>query len=195
MAYFFTSDLHFGSRITLKRENRPFKNVDDFNEYVVKVWNSQANKTDFIYVLGDFFSYSYVDRISYKSAINLVKKINAKIILILGNNEGRIIKEEFDGNFDKFRNFLINQGFFDVKYDMFLEINNRHFYLNHYPRNHKDGYINLFGHIHKATGLYKPFGFNMSCDLNYFRLYSVEDIEDLIIAKEKHWLNDPDVNS
>ena len=76
MAYFFTSDLHFGSRITLKRENRPFKNVDDFNEYVVKVWNSQANKTDFIYVLGDFFSYSYVDRISYKSAINLVKKIN-----------------------------------------------------------------------------------------------------------------------
>ena len=54
--------------------------------------------------------------------------------------------------------------------------------------------INLFGHSHRACGLYKPFGFNIGCDLNHFRLYSEKDIEFMLFMKNKYWDNDKNLN-
>lgn len=42
--YFFTSDLHLNSKQTLITDNRPFKNVEQFSRYLIKIWNKQQKK-------------------------------------------------------------------------------------------------------------------------------------------------------
>ena len=126
--------------------------------------------------------------------MKIVKKFKADIVLITGNNEERIIKNEFDDDYEKFRNAMLSCGFSDVKKEDFISFGKNNYYLNHYPVNHKDNYVNLFGHTHRATGLYKPYGFNVGCDLNHFDLHSEKDIESLVKEKAKFWDNDKNVN-
>ncbi len=112
---FFTSDTHFESEDTLMRENRPFTSCHEFYEYVINLWNTQAKECDIIYHLGDFFSYISQDRESWSKSVVGVKKINAPVVLIIGNNEERVIKDVYGGDFQAFRKFCIDCGFKDVK--------------------------------------------------------------------------------
>lgn len=184
---FFTSDTHFACKDTLKSENRPFKTCKQFEDFVVEAWNKQAKKRDTIYHLGDFVSYNQKDTKSWKNGLAVVKRINAKVILVIGNNEQRLIDARFGGSFEDFQKYCINLGFADVKKSEFLVLQGKKFYLNHHPINHKQGYVNLFGHTHRATGLWKPFGLNVCCDLNHFYLFSEKEIFRLLEAKTKWW--------
>ena len=112
------------------------------------------------------------------------------VILIMGNNEQRVMKDYFGNRFEPFKKYCKELGFYDVKKEEYLKIGRLKLYLNHYPSKHKEGYLNLFGHIHRTTGLWKPFGLNMDCDLNYFYLYSQKDIENLNALKVKFWDKD-----
>lgn len=187
---FFTSDLHLNGEQTLITNNRPFKNVGQFNKYLIKIWNKQVTKNDTIYVIGDFFDCNDEKNKDWEKCFKFLKKIKAKIFLILGNNEERIIKHFFDGNFENFRAYCIKKGFLDIKKNTTLEICHRQFYLTHKPKNRSKTCLNLFGHCHRAMGIYKSFGFNIGCDLNHFRLYSEKDINHLIEMKEKYWDRD-----
>lgn len=57
----------------------------------------------------------------------------------------------------------------------------------HKPKNHKEGVLNLFGYTHRSTGIYKPFGLNVGCDLNHFRLLSEKDVMHYIYMNNKYW--------
>lgn len=111
---FFTSDTHFGTNKALARENRPFRNWKVFYRKTIKQWNKQAKKDDLIYHLGDFIDYVPGRESNWKFCLNLVKNIKAKVVLIIGNNEERLIKDCFNDDFDKFRNYCLNVGFSDV---------------------------------------------------------------------------------
>lgn len=190
---YFTSDTHFGSKEILKRENRPFKNKKHYAQEQIKIWNKKARTGDIIYHLGDFANYNSKEH-KWKEGLKAVKHVRADVILVIGNNEERIIKNIFHDSFEDFREYCMDLGFKDIVKNAYLKIEDREFYLNHYPKNHKPGYINLFGHNHRGTGLYKPFGLNVGCDLNYFRLYSEYDIFDLIETKERWWDGDENIN-
>ena len=189
---FFTGDTHFGSNHAIIRDNRPFKNFKKLDKYVIKIWNKQANKNDVIYHLGDFLNYNEKDTMSWKYSLRLVKKIKAKVILIIGNNEERVVSEQFQ-NFEEFRQYCLNLGFKDIVICADLIINKTHFHLIHYPKDHKTNVINLFGHTHRITGLWKSYGINVCCDLNYFKLYSENDILKLIRQKNKYWDTDENI--
>lgn len=189
---FFTSDTHFGGDDTVVRENRPYKNAKAFERATIKKWNKQAKKDDIIYHLGDYINFNHIETTSWKTAFPSVKKIKAKVVLIIGNNEERIVANVFGGDFEKFREYCLNLGFADVLKEKFLEIDGDKFYLNHHPKKHKEGYKNIFGHTHRATGLWKPYGLNVGCDLNHFKLHSLNNIKDLFYFKGKWWDNDPD---
>lgn len=190
----FTSDTHFSGYDTLLRENRPFASTKDFGDYVINKWNSQISKCDTIYHLGDFTNYNKDNKILWKEGLSIVCKINCKVILVIGNNEERIITDVFNNSFDEFCIWCKNIGFYDVITDLFINIDDKQFYLNHYPHRNKSGFINLFGHTHRASGLYKPFGLNVCCDLNHFGLFSKEEIFRLLKNKEQYWDNDIDTN-
>lgn len=191
---YFTSDIHFNDKQTLMVDSRPFKSTKDYDKFVLKLWNKQAKKGDTIYVVGDFVDCDGAGHESWKEAIKYVKKIKADVILIMGNNEERIVKNFFDDNFESFKSYCLSLGFKDVLYDTYIEFNGIKFFLTHKPINHKKDVINLFGHIHRSTGIYRPFGFNIGCDCNHFRLYSENDIMNLLQMRDKYWLKDKNVN-
>ena len=183
MAVFFTADTHFGLfdyEGCVQRDFRPFKTIEDMNNFIIKLWNNQVNKNDIIYHIGDFVNYNHKDNLSYEVCFDYVKKINAKVILILGNNEKRLLEQKFNNDFDSFKSYLLNKGFYDVVKDgLELELLGNKLYLTHQPKDHKSGVINLFGHIH-GCGFVKRYGFNVGVDNHYLSLFSEDEIERLI---------------
>lgn len=191
---YFTSDVHFNDKDTLINDNRPFKTTKQFDKYVIKTWNKQVSKNDTIYVIGDFIDCNNDSDENWRDSILYVKRINANVILIMGNNEDRVVKYFFNNDFDKFREFCLSAGFKEVYKSLDLSFMGKDFYLVHKAINYKKGVINLFGHSHRSCGLYKPFGLNIGCDLNHFRLYSESDIKHMLGMKEKYWDNDKNLN-
>lgn len=192
---YFTADQHFLSDLTLLRENRPFKNSIEFKDSILKLWNSQVNKDDTIYCLDDWLNYNKDDTTSWESSIKLPTQLKCPVVLIIGNNEERVIFNKFNNSFHNFKAYAIYSGFKDVFQEKYLTMRFKNFYLNHYPRNHKDNYINLFGHTHRWTGLYKPYGLNVGCDLNHFQLFSETEIFRLLQEKENYCDNDVNIQS
>lgn len=181
MAVFFTADTHFATfdEDAFTRDYRPFKKPSKMNNAIIKIWNKQAKKGDTIYHIGDFISYNLRDKEFVKN-LSIVKKIKADVVIVMGNNEERVLHYEFNDDFEKFERFMLDLGFKQVICGgLDMELDGHKLYLNHFPSKHKDGVINLFGHIHKSA-LVKKYGFNVGIDNHYFKLFSKEDIIDLI---------------
>ena len=200
--FWYTADTHFGidSNNIITREMRPFSNTTEMTNEIVKIWNKQISNDDIIYVIGDFCNYNAQEK-DWTGGLAVSGLINAHIILITGNSEERIITEQFGGDFDKFRDYLVNNStlnFDDVKRNDYVQvgagIGAERFFLTHKPVDHDKRYPTLFGHVHRAGGLWRPYGLNVGIDLNHFRLYSDHDILELMEQKTKWWDDDPDNN-
>lgn len=50
----FTSDLHLGYKAAISMCERPFENVEEMNETLIRNLNSCSKKNDTVYMLGDF---------------------------------------------------------------------------------------------------------------------------------------------
>jgi calcineurin-like phosphoesterase family protein len=188
---FFTSDTHFYDYDTLLLDDRPFSSAEEFDDFVIDTWNTQAKKSDTIFVIGDFVDCDGKGYEGWKHSINYVKRINAEVVLIVGNNEERVIKNWFDNNFDAFRDFCLKAGFKDVHKNLILNVCDTDFFLTHKPKDRKEGMLTLFGHLHRSCGLYKPYGFNIGCDLNHFRLYDENNIKKFLDMKKEYWDKNP----
>lgn len=98
MKKWYTADSHFGadSNDIIERENRPFKDISEYTKEQVRIWNEQAAPDDVIYAIGDFCNYNSFEK-DYMSGLAVSSQINAKIILVIGTQEERIIRDRFDG--------------------------------------------------------------------------------------------------
>lgn len=198
MSNWYTADTHFGSDSNdiLIRDMRPFKNIAEYTEEQVRIWNEQASYDDTIYVIGDFCNYNHHEK-DYESGLAVSKLVNAHIVFIIGNSEERVINDHFGGDFNRFRDYcLMNPEFKfdDVLKNTYLDINDIRFFLTHRPVNHDKDCLNLFGHVHRGIGLWRPFGFNVGTDLNHFQLFGDDDIMFLMKQKKEYWDIDPDIN-
>lgn len=95
MKRFIIADLHFGHENIIKYESRPFANSTEMNNRLIELWNSVVGKDDLVYVLGDF-------TLSRRKEIigNLVKLLNGRKILIMGNHDTRKPKEYIECGFE-----------------------------------------------------------------------------------------------
>ena len=192
----FTSDTHFMDMNCLIRENRPFKSVYAFDRHVLKLWDSQISEDDTLYHLGDFTGHRLGNKSdkAWREGLAYVQNIKCDVVLIIGNNEQAIIDDFYSGNIEPFRTYCLNLGFKEVCRNKILDIDdNTCYYLTHKPSDHKKGMVNLFGHLHRSTGFYKPFGLNLSCDLNHFYLYDMMEVQRLLEQKGQYWEKDRDV--
>lgn len=166
---FFTSDTHFGSKRTLQLSKRPFKTVEEMDNSIINNWNNIINKDDIIYHLGDFGNY------------DIVKQLNGKIILIIGNYEEKDIQNIYKRK-DDFKAVMKNRGFHNVEFPIFSkwfsvqdEVYKSKYinlYMVHEPLHIKDQLIydnsfNLFGHIHEKQ-MVKKYGLNVGIDSHNF---------------------------
>lgn len=180
---YFTSDIHFSDWDTMLHDARPFKSPKEYDKYIIKTWNKIMTKDDTIYVVGDLFDCNNPKSTVWQQSLSYIKKFKAKIILIMGNSEERIMRYYFGNSFNKFRDFCLSLGMHDVKKNEYVSFGGYDFYLTHKPRNYQQGYVNLVGHVHRRHGLWYSFGLNVSVDINHFRPYSEDDI--LIQLREK----------
>ena len=76
-----TSDHHFGHKNIIKYANRPFKNVEQMNTYMIQQWNKVVSENDVVYHLGDFAL------MPKKQTKKIMDQLKGYKILIRGNHD------------------------------------------------------------------------------------------------------------
>jgi len=132
----FTSDTHFFHENILRYCNRPFRDVTEMNDVLVKNWNETVPEDGVVFHLGDFAfgdSYEWND---------ILSRLNGRIYLILGNHDMKHIKQGF------------MKRFAYVTQQMTIRVGGQSIILNHNPFLAYGGaYRNvwqLFGHVHSG---------------------------------------------
>ena len=184
---FYISDLHIGHANVIKFDNRPFKDVDEMFEILVRNWNSVVTKEDTVYILGDFI---WRKESEWPSIID---KFCGKKVLIKGNHD---LKEYSASTKSLFQ---------DIKDYKEITDEGKHVVMCHYPIPfHKAAYnpncYMLYGHVHitkEATYMedikkmiranYKVRGdnrgnwYNVGCMMPYMN-YTPRTLEEIIAS-------------
>jgi calcineurin-like phosphoesterase family protein len=133
MAKFFTGDTHFGDRRALRFDKRPFADVAQHDEELVRRWNEVVAPADVVWHLGDFALGPRPERIAA-----LLGRLNGEKHLIVGNNDGRAT--------------LAAPGWASLQHYAELTVDGRAVVLCHYPLRTWNGIgkgaIDLHGHSH-----------------------------------------------
>lgn len=158
-----TSDTHFWHANIIHYCGRPFKEVTEMNEILIKNWNETVAPNEVVYHLGDF-------ALAARAVETIVPRLNGRINLILGNHDfphpahARGRKED---SRERWTKIYLDYGFNSVQLEESLNIpevaNFRLFHLpyqdptdlhqNGSPRHFKerlkdDGVPLLCGHVH-----------------------------------------------
>ena len=80
---YFTSDLHLGHANSIEFTNRPFNDVDEMNEVLIRNINDVVDVTDELWILGDF---AY--KVGHEKVRELRNSIRCKRVhLVNGNHD------------------------------------------------------------------------------------------------------------
>jgi calcineurin-like phosphoesterase family protein len=192
---YFTSDDHFFHKHILEFCERPFANAEEMNEALIENWNNKVPEDGIVFHLGDFAWGPF------EKWMEVRKRLNGTIYLILGNHDRRNVKSarQFDELFDYHT------------YQMRLEVEHRKVYINHFPflcydgtyRSKEDYIFQLHGHTHQRIGdkgkdakrlLYRfPTQYDVGVDNNNYAPVSWYEV-DTIIKKQIADAEDNDTN-
>lgn len=131
---FYIADTHFGHKNIIRYDNRPFRDVKEMDDVLIKNWNKVVSNDDFVYVLGDIGWYD-----NQKTAA-IFHSLNGKKILVKGNHDK--ISKEIENCFEKICDYI------EIKDE------NEKIILSHYPIHFWNGQfrnsIHLYGHVHNS---------------------------------------------
>ena len=137
--FYFTSDTHFNHENIIKYCKRPFSSIDEHDETLIKNWNDVVPEDGIVFHLGDV-GFGDPDRIN-----EILKQLNGKIYLVIGNHDWRRIVNDHKWRFE------------DMTQQINMKIGKRHIILNHYPMlafggawRGEDATYQLFGHVHTS---------------------------------------------
>lgn len=168
----FTSDLHFYHEgiLEYEREYRPYRNVADMNEGMIRKWNSQVKPGDIVFCIGDF-SFGNIN-----NSMDILEALRGKVVMIWGNHDDHLRKKKFTDMLLAHSDYL-RQKVPDQKNR--LEI--MHFPIHNW-RDQRHGSIHIHGHKHgHPTGIQgkiKDVGWDTAG-----RLYTWREIEAEMAAK------------
>ena len=128
---FYISDLHIGHENVIKFDDRPFKNLEEMHEEIIKRWNSVVDDGDITYLCGDI--------LWNNSCINIIQSLKGQKHLILGNHD-RI-------NDDIKKCFVSISDYKKVK-DGDKTVVLSHFPIVAYDGSFRGRNIHLYGHVH-----------------------------------------------
>ena len=166
---FLIGDMHFMHKNIIKYCNRPFANVEEMTESLIKNWNSVVGKSDIVYVVGDFAL------CGKQKIIEIGNRLNGRKRLILGNHDGASIATYHEAGFE----FVYNHPI--VLDDFYI--------ISHIPMvgiSVNAPFANVFAHVHDDP-TYKDCSCRSFCvsaeRINYTPIL-FEDIKALIKAQE-----------
>jgi calcineurin-like phosphoesterase family protein len=131
MKFWFTSDLHLGHFNIIKLSGRPYKDILEHDEALIRNWNSRVRPDDYVFHIGDF-CYKQNSSLSFK---DYMKALHGHIVFIKGNHDG-------------------NNGVRTPILDLTIYHGGSPFLLTHNPSDvgYFGGNLALCGHVHE---LYK----------------------------------------
>ena len=142
---YYISDTHFGHSNVIKMSNRPFSNVEEMNNQLIKNWNNIITNNDIVYFLGDF---SFLNK---EKSIQILEQLKGKKYFIKGNHD----KTNWL-NIIKALGLIID--WFDYKE---ISDKGRKVILCHYPlcswNSQYRGSYHLYGHTHNKVLLNDEF--------------------------------------
>lgn len=135
---YFTSDLHLGHDGAIAFTHRPFSNVEEMNEALLRNINETVDPSDELWILGDF---SF--RISREKVRELRSRIRCRHVhLICGNHDRDYSNDCIFQSVQHYKELKTEYGKFVLFHYPILEWNSAHY-----------GSVHLHGHIH-STGEY-----------------------------------------
>ena len=139
---YFIADTHFSDSNILKYENRPFADVSQMDEEMIRRWNSVVEEEDAVYILGDFGAAGY--------EAELLGRLKGKKYLVKGNHDMQS------------NEYYRKAGFAEV-YDCPIILEN-FWILSHEPLyvNTNMPYANIFGHVH-ASPIFRDYSPQHCC--------------------------------
>lgn len=140
---FFTSDTHFGHKNVINFCGRPFRDVKEMNERLIKNWNDRVGVQDMVFHCGDVLWFN-----SRHETKKIMDRLNGTIYIVLGNHDTRKQFELCDPEKIK---ILDDTATLYIRKDdeKAIEI-----FLSHNPQmtwpHRMNGVPNFFGHIHSG---------------------------------------------
>lgn len=152
---YFIADTHFIHRNIVDLANRPFKDINDMDEQLIKNWNDTVPSDGIVFHLGDFS----IDN-SKSKAIDIAHRLNGYIYLVKGNHDKKI-KNEFSRRFERIDDYIEVRLIED-------NIKTQDVMLFHYPmyewnKIHR-GAWSLFGHVHGGLSPFNNRAFDVGVD-------------------------------
>jgi len=151
MKIFITADHHFNHENIIKYCGRPFKTIEEMNEFMIKKWNSKVSKEDIVVHLGDF-GFGKKEQIE-----EIRKRLNGNIILIPGNHDKKIVSS---------CDFIVVRGNLQIRN---LILSHRPLLKEEIPKN----FINIHGHIHEKES---HNGINVSVDRTNYEPLEITEL-------------------
>ena len=165
---FVIADTHFGDDNIRKFENRPFDTVIQMTRGLVERWNETVSEEDTVYVLGDFCVESEIKNVLAD------KKLNGKIILIVGNHD--------KGLEDTYRKYGVEVIEYPIVIDGFWILSHEPMYVSE-----QSPYANVFGHVHNNP-MYKTVSSRSYCvsvERIGYRPIELEKVKREVLANNK----------
>lgn len=128
---FLIGDCHFGHKNIIRYCNRPFKDVDDMTEKLIKLWNNVVGNNDIVYVVGDFAL------CGKNKIIEIGQRLNGRKRLIMGNHDQASIETYKQAGFEFVYNHpIVLEEFFVVSHEPMVGFS---------P---STPFANIFAHVH-----------------------------------------------
>lgn len=187
---FYIADTHYGHKNVMAFDGRPFNTTEEHDNALTNNWNEVVGFNDDVYILGDFSWYS-----STKS-IEILKGLNGTKHLIVGNHDGRMLK-----NPDARKEFAEVVPYKEIKVNDSVQL-----VLCHYPiptfNGHFRNWVHFYGHVHTTFeyDMIEDFRRDMIARGNPCRMYNIGAMMpwmnftprtfDEIISLSEHWLGE-----
>ena len=165
MSVYFTSDLHFGHELVLKKypNFRKGANVAEMDENLIAAWNALVTPEDLVYNLGDVSFHK-----DFAHTCELLHRLNGRHFLVLGNHDEQIVarKNELLSRRKADGNFMFEQ----ITDYAFVRLSLAGAALSHYPMIewggcHR-GALMLYGHLHANIAPIVGRALNVGFDLH-----------------------------
>ena len=141
---FFISDFHLFHANVLRFDKRPFNDVHEMHDYIVKKWNETVSENDVVFFLGDL---SFAKSNEKQGVIDIINSLNGTIHFVLGNHDkfDEIKKLNRFSSINDLAQIRITHNLNDESVETSIEC--FHYPIYSWDKAHH-GSIHLHGHTH-----------------------------------------------
>lgn len=157
---FFTADQHFFHKNIITYCKRPYRDIKQMNNDIIKKHNEVVPADGIVFHLGDF---AMLGKDKIMKIVPILEKMNGQHHLILGNHD------------DNHSFTYVNMGFASVHTSLYID----EFLLIHDPAMAvavEDDQKVLCGHLHELTTFVNPNILNVGVDIWEYKPVSIEQV-------------------